>query len=142
MKALFKQSKIDLIYVNGNGESIYYVLDESDSTNIFTMGMNRILCSDMTIRFKDEKLDNISFYKRPEARFIPPHELTPEVQKLDGFEWRGTDRPELIDLLTDVVVSPTTPEKTDKIIPKEEINLEKKSKTKAETLKSLKGEGE
>ena len=71
MEALFKQSKIDRIYVNGNGESIYYVLDESDSTNIFTMGMNRILCSDMTIRFKDEKLDNISFYKRPEARFIP-----------------------------------------------------------------------
>ncbi len=142
MNAIFKDSKIDRIYVNGNGESIYYVLDENDPTNIFILGMNRILCSDMTIRFKNEKLDNISFYKKPEARFIPPHELTVDVQRLDGFDWRGDERPELVDLFTDVIEAPDLPEETDKPIPSEEINLENKSKKNLKTLKSLKGKDE
>ena len=144
MKAIFQESKIHKIYVNGNGESIYYVLDENDPTNIFTLGMNRILCSDMTIRFKNEKLDNISFYIQPEARFIPPHELTPEVQKLGGFEWRGDQRPELKDLFIDIASIPIPEEdpNPDIPIPNEDIDLERKSKSKDKTLKSLKGKGE
>ncbi len=141
MKAIFEESKIDRIYVNGNGESIYYVLDENDPNNIFTLGMNRILCSDMTIRFKNEELDNITFYIQPEARFIPPHELTPEVQKLDGFLWRSDERPELNDLLNpkSPLIEPETPLKK---IPNEKIDLEGKSQRRGKTLKSLKRKGE
>lgn len=142
MKAVFKESKIDRIFVNGNGESIYYVLDENDPNNIFTLGMNRILCSDMTIRFKNEKLDNISFYIQPEARFIPPHELTPAVQKLSGFEWRGEQRPELKDLFSDVILLPKKSSESEKQLPKEKMDLENRSKKKGKTLKSLKVKGE
>ncbi len=95
MKAYFSESEIEKIDVSGNGEAIYYVLDDSDSLYTTTMGMNRILCSDLTIRFKDKELDNISFYTKPEARFIPPHELTPDVQKLRGFQWRKGEKPSL-----------------------------------------------
>lgn len=142
MVAHFEESKIDRIFVNGNGESIYYVLDENDPNNIFTLGMNRILCSDMTIRFKNEQLENISFYIRPEAKFIPPHELTPEIQKLGGFEWRGDQRPELKDLITAEESSSETAEKPANTIPEEQIDLENKSKRKGKTLKSLKRGGE
>lgn len=102
MTAFFNNSELKKIDVDGNGQSIYYVLDESDSLNTTLMGMNRIICSDMTIRFKDQKLNNISFYVKPEAKFIPPHELTPDIQQLPGFEWRGLERPKLSDLLNDV----------------------------------------
>ena len=143
MEADFRDSKIHRINVNGNGESIYYVLDESDSTNIFTLGMNRILCSDMTIRFVDEKLDNISFYIKPEARFIPPHELTEEIQKLDGFDWRGEQRPELEDLLSDSVGISIKEETSPTILPpSEQLDLENKSDQKKGLLKSLKREEE
>ena len=143
MEADFIDSKIHRINVNGNGESIYYVLDESDSTNIFTLGMNRILCSDMTIRFVDEKLDNISFYIKPEARFIPPHELTAEIQKLDGFDWRGEQRPELEDLLSDSVGISIKEETSPTILPpSEQLDLENKSDQKKGLLKSLKREEE
>ncbi|WP_370089760.1 OstA-like protein [Ekhidna sp.] len=140
MQAHFKKSKIDRIYVNGNGESIYYVLDDEDPANIITMGMNRILCSDMTIRFKNEKLDNISFYIKPEARFIPPHELTPDVQKLGGFEWKGDLRPELEDLITSSEKPQNQNQNKDKVklIPSEKIKLEGPTKNKREMLKSLK----
>ncbi|MFK7953383.1 MAG: OstA-like protein [Ekhidna sp.] len=99
MKAYFSETKIQEIDVNGNGESIYYVLDEDKPGAPDLMGMNRILCSDMTIRFVEEELDNISFYIKPSARFIPPHELTPDVQRLGGFNWRIEERPELKDLI-------------------------------------------
>ncbi|MEP1925352.1 MAG: OstA-like protein [Ekhidna sp.] len=141
MKAYFKASEIDRINVNGNGESIYYVLDDDDSTNIFTLGMNRILCSDMTIRFKNEKLDNISFYIKPEARFIPPHELTDDVQKLGGFEWRGDQRPQLIDLMSDSSL-PRKKKKKATSLPKDiPLNMEKPS-GEDNMLKSPKGENE
>lgn len=140
MDAFFVRSEIDHINVNGNGESIYYVLDEGDSTNeeTITMGMNRILCSNMTIRFKDEQLDNISFYIKPEARFIPPHELTEEVQKLDGFEWKGSERPELTDLipLPDSLMVQTSDSINLQLPPDQKINIE--SKEGKEMLKSLK----
>lgn len=142
MLAHFEQSKIDRIYVNGNGESIYYVLDEDDPNNIITLGMNRILCSDMTIRFVDEELDNISFYIKPEARFIPPHELTPGVQKLDGFEWRGDQRPSLEDLLTTPQPKPAKKEEPTKLPPSEKLNIEGFNEKRKQTLKSIKKDGE
>ena len=147
MKADFIESKINRIYVNGNGESIYYVLDDEDPNDIITLGMNRILCSDMTIRFKNEELDNISFYIQPEAKFIPPHELTEEIQKLDGFNWRGPDRPSLEDLLMqDPIDIDTLQIQNPKLIPPADVDLEKgninqNAPLQKNLLKSLKGKG-
>lgn len=142
MKAFFKESQISHIYVNGNGESIYYVLDEDNPNDIHMMGMNRILCSDMTIRFKNEELDNISFYIRPDARFIPPHELTADVQKLPGFSWRGTERPTLKDVITGI---PRAILQEDTKVPPPEgqpINPEGlPNKSDESLLKNIKGDG-
>ncbi len=99
MKAYFSESEIEKINIYGNGETIYYILDESDPANPFTIGMNRILCSDLTLRFKDRELNNISFYKKSTARFIPPHELTADVQRLPGFAWKDTERPSFADIV-------------------------------------------
>ncbi|MEQ6166686.1 MULTISPECIES: OstA-like protein [unclassified Ekhidna] len=142
MQAYFDRSQIKRIDVNGNGESIYYVLDEDDPNNIITLGMNRILCSDMTIRFVDEELDNISFYIKPEAKFIPPHELTPGLQKLDGFEWRGDQRPSLEDLLTTPPAQPVNEDIPTKLPPSEKLNIEGLKEKRKQTLKSIKNDGE
>ena len=55
--------------------------------------MNRIICSNITIRFKDGKVNNLSFYKQPDAHFIPPHEITPEDITLKGFVWKSKEKP-------------------------------------------------
>lgn len=140
MKAFFKESQISHIYVNGNGESIYYVLDEDDPNDIRTLGMNRILCSDMTIRFKNEEVNNISFYVKPEAKFIPPHELTTDVQKLNGFQWRDEERPELEDLLSgrSLPDQPTDEERKTPLPPNAKIDLEKRPGGKKRLLKNIK----
>lgn len=143
MSASFLDGIIDKIDVNGNGEALYYVLDDSEPGETTTMGMNRILCSDMTMRFKDEELNNISFYKKPDAKFIPPHELTEEIQILKGFLWRGDSRPtfeEVVYLneqtaLPEPIEEPTPP----KLIPPVKLNtVEGLSEKDAKVLKKIK----
>ena len=96
MVANFLDGNIHEVDVFGNGEVIYYALAEGDS---ITVGMNRILCSDLKLRFEKRAIRNISAYVKPEAKFVPPHEWTDALQRLDGFLWRGEERPELEEVL-------------------------------------------
>ena len=91
MEAFFNEGAISKINIYGNGESIYFPL-QGDS---ILMAMNRILCSDIYIYFKDNQLDKIKFDVKPEGSFIPPHEIKPENTRLEGFTWRGDERPTL-----------------------------------------------
>jgi lipopolysaccharide export system protein LptA len=91
MEAFFNEGDISNINVYGNGESIYFPL-ENDSVIV---AMNRILCSDIYIYFEENQLSSIKFDVKPEGKFIPPHEITPENTKLDGFAWRVEERPSL-----------------------------------------------
>lgn len=96
MLAEFSGSQISRVIVEGNGESLYFALDEKDQG---FMGMNKIICSNITIRFRDGKVNNLSFYVKPEASFIPPHELKKEQRTLKGFEWRADSRPKREDVV-------------------------------------------
>src|SRR5690606_25478988 len=89
MVAHFRNSKIDKVDVSGNGESIYYALED----DTVTVGMNRIICSDMLIRFKEAQVNTISFYTNPDASFFPPHEILEPETKLNGFSWREEEKP-------------------------------------------------
>ena len=90
MTAEFKEGDINRVVVEGNGESIYYVLSEKEGG---AMGLNRIICSNITMRFKQGQLNNLSFYTQPEARFVPPHEITEEDTRLKGFLWKEKEKP-------------------------------------------------
>jgi len=96
MTAEFKDKKIDRVIVKGNGESIYYALSEEEAS---AMGMNKIICSDITIRFRDGKVHTLSFYTKPEASFIPPHELKKEDMTLKGFSWKEDAKPQKSDVV-------------------------------------------
>ena len=90
MTAYFKDEQINKILVNGNGESIYFALDDEDNALI---GMNKIYCSDMSIKFQYNKVKDILFYKKPDGKLIPPHELEGPDKRLQGFSWREDIRP-------------------------------------------------
>lgn len=122
MTALFNDENIDHVLVEGNGESIYYVLQEEEKDLdsilvkiVYLSGMNKLICSNMKINFVEGKVDNFSAYTRPDASFIPPHELKKEDERLKGFVWRGKERPEKED-----VVKTRSTAKDDKPIPKRE----------------------
>ena len=96
MMAIFNNGAINKVDVDGNGESLFFALDETDT---YLVGMNKIICSNITINFKENLADNISFYIKPDASFIPPHELTDEVKRLKDFQWLEEKKPILSEML-------------------------------------------
>lgn len=96
MLAHFKKGKIDRIDVDGNGQSIYWVLDGDTAVS----GMNKVICSDMIARFNAKgKLSKITFIKEPDAVFTPPQELKEPDTRLKGFKWRASERPTLLSMV-------------------------------------------
>ena len=89
--AIFENNQLNTVYVNGNGESIFFMLSENSDELI---GMNKILCSDMTLNFIDGELNDITFYTNNDGSFIPPHELEEPDKRLSGFEWLEELKPE------------------------------------------------
>jgi lipopolysaccharide export system protein LptA len=92
----FKEdSKLNRVNVEGNGESIYYVIDDKKVTT----GLNRVECSRMNLFFEDNKVKKIAFITKPEAKFVPPKEWKGDLQELDGFRWRISEKPSLQTIL-------------------------------------------
>lgn len=85
MKAYFYENKLSSIEVIGNGESIYYVEDEK---KIEAIGVNKIICSDMNIKIKRRQIDNINFYKKPDAILYPMSKININEFFLRGFIWK------------------------------------------------------
>ncbi|MTI30356.1 OstA-like protein [Xanthovirga aplysinae] len=92
----FKNQKLDYADVNGNAESIYFALDEYN----LLVGMNRILSSDMRLRFKDNRIHSVTSYVKPDGDFIPPPDINEPDTRLGDFKWRGEEKPDLIQVLS------------------------------------------
>lgn len=96
MIAHFTKGEIKKLDVEGNGQSIYFVLEDD---TLFT-GMNKTICTNMVFYFDSSEVKKINFLTDPEARFIPPNELSDPDKKLTGFDWLIEMRPELEELLS------------------------------------------
>lgn len=88
--ALFnEETRLDQVIVEGNGQSIYYALDDRNKL----IGVNHVECSKMNIRFRENQVKRITFVGKPDAKLVPPKELTNSANRLDGFNWRESERP-------------------------------------------------
>jgi lipopolysaccharide assembly outer membrane protein LptD (OstA) len=100
-----KGRKIDAIFaenglmktikVEGNGESIYFALDEKNKI----IGLNKVQCSSMQFNFAKKKIKQIVFKGEPESMLIPPREILNEDLKLEHFEWKIAIKPTLNQVL-------------------------------------------
>ncbi|MDX1373756.1 MAG: hypothetical protein R3321_14880, partial [Nitrososphaeraceae archaeon] len=114
MVAHLKNDQMDKIFVYGNGEALYFALDEKDNSLI---GMNKILCSEMKLIFVDGDMNDITFYKDPEGQFIPPQELSEPQRRLKNFQWHIDKKPSLDDVLGKWKHTHTRPEPKPKLKP-------------------------
>lgn len=92
MTGYFTDNELRQIYVEGNGQTLYYARSEST-----LIGINRADCSRLMIRVSDNEVQSISFYSQPDAQLYPPNELSPSEALLKDFEWRGKERPKSVD---------------------------------------------
>lgn len=90
IRALFSDSTdIERVFVEGNGESIYFALDEKNKL----IGLNRVECSRMVLNFAKKKVSRIAFMGKPESRLIPPKQIGSQEVKLENFNWRIDEKP-------------------------------------------------
>ncbi|KAA8485902.1 OstA-like protein [Arcticibacter tournemirensis] len=85
---VFKDNKLESMFVDGNAESVYYSIEDSAYT-----GMNRSLSSRMRLTFGDNKLKQVMFVRKPEGKFYPIEKMPKDIEILDGFIWKPKDRP-------------------------------------------------
>ncbi|MBD3749561.1 MAG: hypothetical protein IE931_08700 [Sphingobacteriales bacterium] len=88
MKGYFKNDKLDVIYVNGNAESIYFPSDSSGED-----GMMRSIAARMRINFRNDSLMDITFIRKPEHHYYPLAKITEELKTLPNFNWKPKERP-------------------------------------------------
>ncbi len=100
MVARFTDNELRVVNVFGNGESVFFMYDEETYA---LLGMNKIICSDITLIFENQVLKDASFLVNPEGQFIPPHELKDPDRYLQGFAWHGELRPVLDDFVRPVI---------------------------------------
>ena len=90
MVASFRQDEIQKVEIEGNGESIYFAHNDDDEL----IGMNRVICSNITVRFDSSELSSISFITEPDSKFTPPQLISGPDRKLSDFNWRIEERPD------------------------------------------------
>jgi lipopolysaccharide export system protein LptA len=87
----FKDNELYKISITGNGESIYYLLDNNE-----IIGVNKAKCSSMEIFVSDGQIKEIYEYQEPEGVIDPPSMLPQNNLHLDGFNWFDNLRPKKI----------------------------------------------
>ncbi len=87
--AFFEKDQLHRMNVEGNAESVYYVLDDSQAY----MSVNKMVCSSMIVHFGDNKVEGIRFFMQPKATMTPMKQADHNALKMKGFKWDIGRRP-------------------------------------------------
>jgi lipopolysaccharide export system protein LptA len=92
MKAIFKENELDHIYVNGNGQTIYFAKTEEGGTGKI-IGMNKADCSNILVMVVDNQVNTIKFLDQPTGTLTPLSKIDPSLLKLNGYNIRNDEQP-------------------------------------------------
>mgnify|MGYP001384710232 CR=1 FL=1 len=94
----FEDGKLDNVFVVKNSTLLYYLYSDENEF----IGMNKTLSSSILIKFLNNEISEVSFYKSPDGDVISENNIIQNEMKLPGFIWRENERPETIkDLFSD-----------------------------------------
>ena len=85
----FENNELDQIFVNGNGETIYFLGDEGKPVT----DMNKSICTNIEIKLDSSQIQTIKFITKPSSKMSPISSLSEKEKKLEGFHWKVSDRP-------------------------------------------------
>lgn len=88
MKGYFNDNKLSKIFVEGNGQTVYYAKDKEAY-----IGVNKAVSANLWIHMEDNEVKQISFIRSPDGTLFPVNDVTQEELKLEGFKWRIEERP-------------------------------------------------
>ena len=82
MTGYITNNQLHTVFVDGNGETIYYTSDKG-----VIIGLNRATSSKIRIDLKENKISDITFIGSVEGVLNPLFMLKPEDHKLKDFQW-------------------------------------------------------
>jgi len=88
MTGYFVDNKLSKIIVTGNGQTIYYAIDQD-----IIVGANKTVCSDLIIYLKDNKISRVSYMTKPDGTYYPLTLFPAEEARLADFKWLEQWRP-------------------------------------------------
>ncbi len=91
LTGFFKDNELYKINIEGNGESIYYLIDGES-----IIGKNTTTCARIEIYVKDGKITEIYEYQSPEGVIDPPTASPADNKTLPGFSWQDAIRPKKV----------------------------------------------
>ncbi len=89
MTCLFRRNRLYRVDVNGNGQTVYYPMDNDE-----VIGANKVECSNMIIYLNEGKVASISFLKNPNGTLYPLDNAPINELILKGFHWLSDQRPQ------------------------------------------------
>lgn len=90
MTGFFVEQKLRRVYVEGNGETIYFAGEDGGEPD----NVNKAKASNLIIIIENNKVKDITFLTQPDATLYPLSKIKLDEMRLDGFEWRIEERPE------------------------------------------------
>lgn len=93
--ASFDSTNLSVVEVSGNAEAVYYIKDDAKAY----IGVNKIICSNIKIRFGNNQIDRIYFITKPDGAMHPMRTVDHEALKLEGFRWEYKNKPSKLSIL-------------------------------------------
>ena len=87
--AYFENNELNLVKVDGNSETIYFVREEDGAL----IGINKAVAGRMEIFIADRQIDGIIYHENPDAILYPEGELPTDQFFLRDFRWSQELRP-------------------------------------------------
>ena len=92
LDGFFSDGKLENVYVVKNSTLLYFMYSD-DSEFI---GLNKTLASSILIKFLDNEISEVSFYRTPDGNVISENKIVTNEMKLPGFIWRKEEKPEKV----------------------------------------------
>ena len=89
MIGYFENSKLYRVFVDGDGETVYYGSEEGTEPE----SVNVAKSSKLVIIIDKNKVKQITFMSAPDATLYPVKDVKPADVTLEGFRWREAERP-------------------------------------------------
>ncbi|GHS86897.1 hypothetical protein FACS1894201_07980 [Bacteroidia bacterium] len=91
LKGFFNDSsQLERVDIMHDVETLYYVIDEKDSTLI---GILKVNAKEMTMHLSEQRIESIRYLKPDDGSMFPESELPVEDRILTGFTWQDALRP-------------------------------------------------
>ena len=91
LKAFFAEGELRHVLVEGNAESLYYLVEEDSAHTV--IGLNKTESAYLSMDFLDDELQKLKLWSSTKAVTTPLSQLKQEESKLKGFMWLDYLRP-------------------------------------------------